>query len=246
MRLVFLFLFSIGLAYGQSGRELAVGYADRYDSLPHLRFQITEKQLYEKAAPAPKMIFTNAAVEGDTLIVHTADGRKTFKKYDDSPGLHDGFRGWQYMGYFPILKMHAIVSHDVSENLGFSDLVLLDSITSDQYGIVSAGDAAVELPVHSPNGRFLAYYYNPVYERNSCFIGLIEIRDANSSHGARLAEKASFQTKDWAVEDLRWVDNNSFIVKAYTIIGRGVQESRQYVYYQARLDTGIKTADSTK
>lgn len=231
MRLIFIFLFSIGLAYGQSGRELAVGYADRYDSLPQVSFQIAEKQLYEKAAPAPKMIFNHAEVEQDTLIIPTANDRIMLKKYDDSLGQGDGFRGWQYMGYFPRLQMHALVSHNVSEDLGFSEMVLIDSATSDRYGIVSIGDAAVELPVPSPDGRFLAYYYNHVYERNSCFIGVLAVQNGKN----RLFERMSFQTKDWAVEDIRWLDNRSFVVKAYTIIGYGVQESRQYVYYTARL-----------
>ncbi|MGJ1501393.1 hypothetical protein [Sphingobacterium multivorum] len=236
MRLIFLFSFSIAVAYGQSGKEMAVGYADRYDSLPQIRFQIAEKQHYEQAPPAPKMIFTNAYVEQDTLIVPTAKGRVSLKKYDGSPEHGDGFRGWQYMGYFPKLHMHALVSHDVSENLGFSDMVLLDSTTSDQYGIVSIGDAAVELPIPSPDGRHLAYFYNLAYERNSCFIGLLKIQDDKSSSHARISEKASFKTNDCAVEDIRWVDNTSFIVKAYIVLGQGALKEKQYAYYLAVLD----------
>jgi hypothetical protein len=243
MRLVFLFLFSIGLAYGQSGREQTVGYADRYDSLPQIRFQLAEKRLYEKAAPAPKMVFSNAAVEQDTLIVPTAKGTMKLKKYDDSPELADGFRGWQYRGYFPLLKMHAIESHNVSENIGFSDLVLVDSITGDQYGIVSIGDAAVELPVHSPGGSFLAYFYNHVYERNSCFIGILEISDSRGRPGERISEMASFQTKDWAVEEIRWIDRSSLIVKAYTVKGQGALKEKQYAYYIASLDSGAKKTE---
>lgn len=243
MRLIFLFFFSIGLAYGQSGRELAVGYADRYDSLPAIRVEIAEKQRYERATPAPKMIFTHVAIKKNTLLVSTGDGIITLKKYNDSSGQDDGFRGWQYMGYFPRLQMHALVSHSVSEHLGFSDMVLLDSATSDQYGIVSIGDAAVALPIHSPDGRFLAYYYNHVYEHNSCFIGLLEIRDGMIGAHARISEKASFQTKDWAVEDIRWIDNTSFIVKTYVLKGRGVMEEKQYTYYLARLNSVIKKTE---
>lgn len=236
MRLIFLFFFSIALAYGQSDKETAVGYADRYDSLPQVRFQIAEKRLYEQAPPAPKMIFTNAYVEQDTLIVPTAKGLLSLKSYDDSPEQGDGFRGWQYMGYYPELHMHALVSHDVSENLGFSDMVLLDSTTSDQYGIVPIGDTAVELPIPSPDGRHLVYFYNLAYDRNSCFIGLLDRRDGNDDSQRRISEKASFQTKDWAVEDIRWMDNTAFIVKAYTVIGQGALKSKQYAYYLAKLD----------
>lgn len=242
MRLIFLFLFSLGFAYAQPGRELAVGYADRYDILPTLKFQIVEKQLYDRAVQTPKMVFTNAEVEQDTLIVTTAKGRITFRKYDDSLENSEGLQGWQYMGYFPSLQMHALVSHDISEHIGFSDMVMLDSATSDQYGIVSVGDAAVELPVPSPDGHFTAYYYNHVYERNSCFIGILALLNGKQ----RLVERMSFQTKDWAVEDIRWIDASSFVVKAYTLIGQGVQQSRQYTYYRARLDTVTKTDDWTK
>lgn len=242
MRLIFIFLLSISVAYGQRGREVAVGYADRYDSLPRIIFERTTIENYEKFQKAHQLVHNVPVVDKAMLVVPTGKGKLRLKKYDGSPGQGGGFRGWEHAGYFPLLKMHALFSHSVAEHIGFSDLVLIDSITADQYSIVSIGDDAVEVPIPSPDGRYLAYYYNPAYERNSSFIGILGIGKKASSLEGRISELMSFQTKDWAVEDIRWVDSSSFIVKAYIVQIAGQSRTRKYAYYLAKMDSaGVKT-----
>ncbi|ACU02972.1 hypothetical protein [Pedobacter heparinus] len=236
MRLIFIFLLSIGTAYGQGSREIKVGYAGRYDSLPKIRFEVTSKESFDRLPQQGQLIPKAIAMDKGMLAIPSGKGRLRLKKYNGSPGQGDGFRGWKYAGYFPLLKMHALFSHSVSEHIGFSDLVLIDSITADRYSIVSIGDDAVEVPIPSPDGRFLAYYYNPIYERNSSFIGVLAV-DAKDSHTkGHISELMSFQTKDWGVENIRWAGSSSFIVKAYTVEIAGQNRTRKYTYYLGRLD----------
>ncbi|MGE8290065.1 MAG: hypothetical protein ACN6ON_00235 [Sphingobacterium sp.] len=235
MKLIFIILFSISLVYGQSNKNLTVGYGDRYDSLPKLNFNAATGENYENAFSANSIVNINPAVEKKNLVIPTGKGKLKFKKYDSSPGQGDGFRGWEYNGYFPKLKMHILVSHHVGESLGFSDLVLLDSIEGSQLVIASVGDGAVEIPIPSPDGGFLAYYYNEVYAPNSCFIGILEVRKG-SPFRISLSEYRSFQTEKWAVENIRWIDQNTIIVKAYTLKKVGNERSKLFTYYIAKLN----------
>ena len=235
MKLIFIFLLSTGLAYGQAGREITVGYVNRYDSLPKIRFEAASKESFDRLLQQSQLIRKAPAMAKGTLAVPAGKGRLRLKKYDGSLGQGDGFRGWEYAGYFPLLKMHALFSHSVSEHIGFSDLVLIDSITTDRYSIASIGDDAVAVPIHSPDGRFLAYYYNPIYERNSSFIGILAVDAKDTRTKGRISELMSFQTEDWGVEDIRWAGSSSLIVKAYTIQISGQTKTRKYAYYLARV-----------
>ncbi|WP_233789101.1 hypothetical protein [Sphingobacterium sp. HMA12] len=238
-----IFFFLIRTASGQANKEFAVGYADSYDNLPTIHFKTVTEKDYKKASAVNQLTRPIPTIDRNNIIIPTGNGKVKLQKYDDSPNQLDGFRGWQYKGYFPVLKCYALVSHSVSEHLDFSDMVLIDSNSAVKNIIISVGDAAVELPVPSPNGRFVAYYYNYDYERNSCFIGLLKVQDGGDQKKCRLSELMSFQTKDWAVDDIRWLDDNSFIVKAYTMQGQGDQKKKQFIYYLTKLHTVVKQND---
>ncbi|MNH04699.1 hypothetical protein D3C87_622480 [compost metagenome] len=238
MKLIFIILFSISLVYGQSDKNLTVGYGDRYDSLPKINFKTAAAENYEKAFSSNSIVNITPAIEKKNFVIPIGKGKLKFKKYDSSAGQGDGFRGWEYNGYFPQLKMHILVSHSVAESLGFSDLVLLDSIEGSQHRIASVGDGAVEIPIPSPDGRFLAYYYNEVYAPNSCFIGILDVRKGTPFR-IRLSECSSFQTENWAVENIRWINQNTIIVKAYTLKKLGNERSKQFTYYTAELNNKI-------
>lgn len=238
-----IFLLLIRTALGQANKEFAVGYADNYDNLPTIHFKTATEKDYKKSSAVNQLTSSIPTINRNNIIIPTGKGKIKLQKYNDSPNQPDGFRGWEYEGYFPILKCYALVSHSVSEHLDFSDLVLIDSNSAVQNTIISVGDAAVELPIPSPSGRFLTYYYNYDYERNSCFIGLLKIQDGGNRKKGRLSELMSFQTKDWAVDDIRWLDDNSFIVKAYAMQGQGNQKKKRVIYYLTKLDTVVKQND---
>ncbi|WP_343558875.1 hypothetical protein [Sphingobacterium sp.] len=236
MKLIFIFLFSCSFVYGQSNEDLTVGYGDRYDSLSKLNFERVGRESYKKASSIDIIVDKTPAIEKENFVIPTGKGRLKFKKYDSSPGQADGFRGWEYKGYFPQLKMHILTSNHVAEGLGFSDLILLDSIDGRQHTIASIGDGAVEIPVPSPDGRFLVYHYNQVYAPNSCFIGVLEVQKG-SSQRISLSEYRSFESWNWAVENIRWVDQHSIIVKAYTFKKGDNGKNKQFTYYIAQLNT---------
>ncbi|RKF37356.1 hypothetical protein BCY89_06910 [Sphingobacterium siyangense] len=235
MKLMLIFLFSINLVYGQSIPNLTVGYGDRYDSLPKLVFNTATIEDYRKAISSNNIVNKTPTVEGKNLLIQTGKGELKFKKYSFSADQGDGFRGWEYKGYLRQLKMHILVSNHVSESLGFSDLVLLDSVNGTQQTIASIGDAAVEIPIPSPNGYFLAYYYNQVYTSNSCFIGVLAVHSGKAPFRIKLSEYNSFETDNWAVENIRWVDNTTIVIKAYTLKKIDNENSKQFAYYNARL-----------
>jgi hypothetical protein len=132
--------------------------------------------------------------------------------------------------------MYILVRYHVAESLGFSDLVLLDSIFGSQHTIASVGDGAVEIPILSPNGYFLAYYYNEVYAANSCFIGVLAIHKGKAPFRIKLSEYNSFETHNWAVENIRWIDSMTIIIKAYTLKKVANENIKQFAYYTARLN----------
>ena len=235
MKIALIILFSLSLVYGQSKQDVTVGYGDRYDSLPKLKFYIATADDYNEAFSNSSTSNRTFTFEKKNLVVPTGKGNLKFKKYDSSLGQGDGFRGWEYKGYLPQLKTHILISNHVAESLGFSDLVLLDSIDGSQYTIASVGDGAVEIPIPSPDGHFLAYYYNQVYAPNSCFIGILTVRKGQTPLRINLAEHSSFETDDWAVENIRWVDGTTIIIEAYKFKKVGNENSKQFMYYSTQI-----------
>lgn len=47
----------------------------------------------------------------------------------------------------PKLKMYAITDNSTADHLTFSTFVLIDSLTAQEYSIVSIGDGAIETPI---------------------------------------------------------------------------------------------------
>ena len=239
MKLILIFLFSITLVYGQSNQDLTVGYGDRYDSLPKLEFHAATVEDYGKALSADNVINRTPKFERKNIVIPTGNGKLKLKKYHSSPGQGDGFMGWEYKGYFQQLKMHILVSNHVAESLGFSELVLLDSVGGSEHTIASIGDGAVEIPIPSPDGRFLAYYYNQVYALNSCFIGVLAIHKGKAPVRINLSEYSSFETDKWAVENIRWIDEATIVIKAYILKKVANENRKQFIYYTTRLNKNI-------
>jgi len=131
--------------------------------------------------------------------------------------------------------MYALTDNTTAEHLGFGTLVLIDSLTHFQYGLVSIGDGPVELPVPSAGGKYLIYFYNWPYQDNSCFIGLLKINDSANPEKL-LAEKASFETKKWAVESVKWLNDTTFFVKAFTVQPHQRNGMRFYQYLKGKIE----------
>jgi hypothetical protein len=234
--LVFFFLlFASNLSsFAQIKKEVVVGYPETYEKLPKLSFTASSFAEYDKC---PAMIyFVKPKLKASKMhhIIPTKGKQFNLRKYKDYGG-NDGFSGYEVLGFYPKLKMFAITENSTAEHLGFSVLVLIDSLTSYQYHLVSIGDGAVEAPIPSMHDKYLVYFYNWPYEDNSCFIGLLKVNHS-SKPGKMLDEKASFDTKKWAVESIKWLDDATFYVKAFTVKAHQRQGSRFYQYLKGKIE----------
>lgn len=230
----FLLLFLLPLsAFTQNKKEHSIGYVDAYEKLPKISFEKVTATQYEKYVDQQYLTQPKIQQSKNQLLVPTKSGQLKFKKYNAEEQA--AFKGVQYMGYFPKLKMHVLTSHHTAEHIGFSDLFLIDSLNAYRYAIVSIGDGAVETPIPSIHASHMVYYYNEVYDKNSCFIGLLKVNQRKQPRSL-FTEQMSFSTKDWAVENIRWITDNSFIVKAYVVNIKDQVRTKAYSYYLAKIE----------
>lgn len=101
----------------------------------------------------------------------------------------------------PKLTFETITENSNSENLGFGQLFLLDSLNDYRYNIISFGDGSVELPIPSINNNYLVYFYNSVYEHKNCNIGVLKT-NKKSNPKNYLNEYASYNSTDFAIEKI--------------------------------------------
>jgi len=220
-------------AGGQEKKEITVGYVNAYEKHPKIVFSVSSKDEYDQY-PNTKPLAKPKLKSSKTHHIITAKTKQfNLKKYKDY-GAEEGYNGYEFLGYFTELKMYAITENSTAEHLGFSTMVLIDSLTACQYAIASIGDAAVELPILSKTGKYLLYFYNWPYDDNNTFIGVLKINNRKNPQNL-LVEKASFNTKDWAVENMKWINDETFLVKAFTVQKHNRQGYRTYQYFKASL-----------
>ncbi|WP_316819168.1 hypothetical protein [Pedobacter nyackensis] len=234
--LIFFFLlFTSDLcSFAQTKNEVAVGYPETYEKLPKLSFTTSSFREYDQCTTMVYMVKPKLRASKTHYVIPTKGKQFNFRKYKDYDGS-DGFRGYEFLGFYPQLKMFAVTESSTAEHLGFSSLVLIDSLTSYKYHLVSIGDGAVEAPIPSVQGKYLVYFYNWPYEDNSCFIGLLKVNQ-RSKPDKMLAEKASCDTKKWAVESIKWLDDETFYVKVFTVKAHQRQGSKFYQYLKGKIE----------
>jgi hypothetical protein len=206
---------SIKSAAGKNkeNKHVVLGYVDTYEKLPKLVFsQITQAEYETYTA---KFSFSENSTEpkGNFLYVETDVKKHKFKKYKDY-GAQKGHAGTELLGYYTALNMYAISESSTAEGLGFSELVLLDKKTDYFYHIISIGDGRVQLPIPSKNNQYLVYFYNAAYQHKNSDICVLKVGD-KANPKTYLQEYASYHSDAFAVEDIIWIDDNSFVVKGY-------------------------------
>lgn len=233
-KLMFFFLvFLAGLSsFAQSKKEILVGYAETYEKLPKLAFTSSTLAEYDRCPDRTYIVKPKLKASKTHHVINTKGKQFNLKKYKNYG--NEGFSGYELLGYYPQLKMYAVTDNLTSEHLGFGTFVLIDSLTHYQYAIVSIGDGAVETPVPSVKGKHLIYFYNWPYEDNSCFIGLLKVNDRKNPI-KMLIEKASFDTKEWAVEAIKWLNDDTFFIKAFKVKAQQRHGTRLYQYLKCSL-----------
>ena len=212
-----------------TAKTVNIGFADKYEKLPKLTFKsITQKEFL---SVGQKSYIKNLKVEENKNFFHvqTAYEKHKFKKYKDDGGSK-GWNGFEFLGYYPTTKLFAIAENSTSESVGFGELFLLNSLTNYSYNIISFGDARVELPIPSPNNKYFVYFYNASYQHKNCDIGVLKISDI-ADPKTYLREYASYQSKDFATEEIVWKSDNIFFLKGYEEIYENGKWIKKYKYY---------------
>lgn len=210
-------------------KTVNIGFADKFEKLPKLTFKsITEKEFQSIGR---KSYIKNLKVEENKrfFYIQTAHEKHKFKKYKDDGGSK-GWNGFEYLGYYPATKLFAIAENSTAESLGFGELFLLNRSNNYSYNIISFGDARVELPIPSPNNKYFVYFYNASYQHKNCDIGVLKIND-KADPKKYLREYASYQSKDFATEEIVWKSDNIFLLKGYEEIYQNGKWTKKYKYY---------------
>lgn len=233
MKILYLFLLISCSCYAQNSNVATIGYTDQFDKLPKLNLVKSTQTKYDSISVENMLSQPKLFGDASHISIQTKKGMLNLKKYGSKVNSAQGFKGYQYAGYYPSLQIHALFSHHTAEHIGFSDLILVDDLNAKKYAIASVGDDAVQLPIPSANGKYLVYFYNWMYQRNSSFIGVLKVGSRKHPQ-TLLAEKASYETKKWAVEGIKWLNDSAFIVKASTENRNGQTKVKQYAYYLAQ------------
>ena len=223
---------NIDTTKSNSKNIIHIGYA--YDSVPELSFEkISETQFLSYKKWKKKTLVTSKPVQKDSFFYFNTQSKLWFFKNQIKDWQNRNEESWyEYVGYDSALKMYIITDNSVSENLGFGTLMLIDSLTDTHYEVLSIGDDKVTIPIPSSHNRFLVYHYNAMYEYKNCSIRILKV---NSRQNPRtfLVEHASYESEDWAIEDLIWIDDNSFAVKGYEEVYENEKWVKHFSYYKS-------------
>ncbi len=225
-----LMTFSI-TASAQKNKNIAIGYLENYEKLPKIKFEQTTEEEYNNYKTADKLGLLKIK-ETETHFTLTTKVKKIkLKKTNQEQNDFDGF---EYLGYYPELKMYALTDNSTADNLTFSTFVMIDSLNAQEYSIVSIGDGAVESPSPSTESNYLIYYYNRPYRGDGCFIGILAV-NKNARPKQRFKEKMSFNfdSKGFSVEGIKWVHDKSFIAKTYVTKIADGKSVKEFSFHKA-------------
>ncbi|TDQ08302.1 hypothetical protein ATK78_2811 [Pedobacter metabolipauper] len=193
----------------QLSKSTNVGYVESFAKLPKIKFEQTDEAQYNQCKTANDLVMLSIKDSKTEFTLYTKSKEIRLKKTNQD---QNDFNGYEYLGYYSKLKMYAIIESTMLDNLSFGSFNLLDSLTANYYSIVSIGDGAVETPIPSPNSKYLIYYNNQLTNGGSCFIGLLQVNRSGKA-SQLFKEKLSFESNKFVVEDIRWLNDQTFIVK---------------------------------
>lgn len=224
---------SLPTAPTDSGKLIDIGFYDTFEKLPQLKLQIISESAYIKSTYTTSIQTIKSEQDKDFFYLTTAFKKHSFKKYRDNGGALS-WSGCELSGYYPEFKLYAITQYSTADNLGFSELFLLDSITNYTYNIISPGDDRVELPVISPNKRWMAYFHNAAYEPNVCNIFILSIGNKTTPEKF-LREHSSYHSNEFTIEEMAWQSDNCILIKVSRELEQNAEIIKVYEYYKTVL-----------
>ncbi|WP_312076142.1 hypothetical protein [Chryseobacterium sp.] len=215
-------------------KHIQVGFSDKFEALPLLDFSEITKNEYDNLKSNDNSITDSPLeIKGNNYLLEI--NNKILQLKTESNTVKEGENKYSYLGFYPTLSMYAFSANSTSENLGFSELELINASNSSVYSIVSVGDDKVENPIVSPQTKYLAYHYNYVYEDNKSFLGVLKINPDKT-----FTEYRSFSSNDFNILETAWFGDDYVGVKVTSDNGK------TFKYYKASLSviSNNKTSNS--
>ena len=214
-----------------SGKIIEVGYLDNFEKTPQITIESASEKEFLILKPNVYLKQTKIEKNSKEFYLQTIKKKHSFRIYKDYGG-EKSWSGYNYNGYYPELQLYAITEITTSENLGFAQLSLLDSLTDNYYNLISFGDGSVELPIPSLDKQYMVYYYNAAYENKNCDIGILKISDRKQANNY-LREHAFYHSDEFAIEQIKWKTNHCFYIKGYEEVYINDQWEKKFSYYKA-------------
>lgn len=227
---------TIGVADENSddNKVIEIGYYETYEALPKFRIDSANESDFMLIPSREAFDKNNIEKRGSNLFIQTSKEKLKFKEYKNYGG-EVGWSGSEYLGYNSQLKVFAIRNNSTAEGLGFGEMMLIDSVTNDQYKIISLGDYSVSLPEPSVNYKYMVYYQNPEYESGTLSIAVLKIGQRDSGHFLK-EHSGCFMDGGLSIEEIRWKNDKTFYLKMYKSgWGADGRELRMYTYFVANL-----------
>lgn len=215
-------------------KHIEVGFSIKFEALPLLEFsEITKNQYDNLKSTANSIINSPLQIKDNNYLLEI--NNKILQLKTEANTVKEGENKYNYLGFYPTLNVYAFSANSISDNLGFSELELINTSNSSVYSIVSVGDDKVENPIVSPQTKYLAYHYNYVYEDNKSFLGVLNINPDKT-----FTEYRSFSSNDFNILETAWFGDDYVGIKVTSDNGK------TFKYYKANLSAinNKQTADS--
>ncbi|MCS3869686.1 hypothetical protein J3D55_002602 [Chryseobacterium ginsenosidimutans] len=207
----------------KSLKYFEVGYQDKFEILPPLEFSEITKDEYDNLKSTSNSI-TNSPlpIKDNNYLLEI--NNKILKLKTEENVAKEGENKYEYLGFYPTLNIYAFSANSSRDNLGFSELELINKFDFSAYRIISVGDDKVEKPIISPQTKYLVYRYNYVYETNKSFLGVLKINDDKT-----FTEHRSFSSNNFNIAETIWLGDD------YVGIKTTYDKGKTYKYHKANL-----------
>ncbi len=136
-----------------------------------------------------------------SFIIKTNSDKKVY-----NTRITDDFPYNYYLGFLDPLNLYIVSNIDGRNELGM--LLLIDKQTGKEFYYSSGYDYPCEALCISPKNNYLLSYANNWAEHNQCMISVMKI--VKSKNNYKLKALVSFDSDSWTINDIAWINDNSF------------------------------------
>lgn len=217
-------------------KTFEVGNYDIYEKLPKFKIDSTNESEFNQQKRIVNFDTDKIDRKQGFFYIQTSKGKLKFKEIDENRQGNAGYIGSEYLGFDKKMKLFSVENQWISDDLGFAEIVLIDSISNFKYKIISLGDWSVSLPKISTNKKFMVYFQNPEYESETLSIAVLKINNENRNDKFLTEYKSCFIDNGLSIEEIRWKDDNTFFLKTYkSKSDENGKEIKEYKFFVAKI-----------